>query len=281
MLIDHAGYILFLSGRLSGLPYMLMRLLGRAAFPVFAFLIVNGHFKTGNQRAYLSRLTLFAAVSQISFTLAFSAGNYRLSPGAFPGNFSAEFTAGPLDYTLIAVVIAVCLFVFRRKKPLNVLMYLLPALLLSRLRLSWGGLQLLGDSLNVFYTLTLGLALISLIDLSRRPRENYSTAEIILLWFALLAASVLILPRSDYGFMGVLLIGLMYIARRRKIFEIIAAALWCLLEYSFSPYLAGALLALVPIYFYNGKKGRPVKLGFYLFYPAHLLLLYFAAVLIA
>lgn len=46
---------------------------------------------------------------------------------------------------------------------------------------------------------------------------------------------------------------------------------------------AYALLALIPIFLYNGKKGRTPKnktaakllqLGFYIFYPAHMLLLW-------
>ncbi|RHV90645.1 hypothetical protein DXA96_06645 [Lachnospiraceae bacterium OF09-33XD] len=36
---------------------------------------------------------------------------------------------------------------------------------------------------------------------------------------------------------------------------------------------AAAFLALIPIYLYNGKRGRQLKYGFYIFYPLHLLLL--------
>jgi hypothetical protein len=64
MLIDHTGAILF--------PEItLLRVIGRLSFPIFAFLIANGYEKTRSFSAYTGRLLIFAAISQIPFSLAF------------------------------------------------------------------------------------------------------------------------------------------------------------------------------------------------------------------
>lgn len=64
MLIDHIGAIIFPE-------YIFFRIIGRLAFPIFAWMIAVGYEKTSNKINYMKRLGAFALISQVPFSLAF------------------------------------------------------------------------------------------------------------------------------------------------------------------------------------------------------------------
>ena len=64
MVIDHTGAVLFPEN-------MELRIIGRLAFPIFCFLIVEGFTHSRSVPKYLMRLGIFAVVSEIPFNLAF------------------------------------------------------------------------------------------------------------------------------------------------------------------------------------------------------------------
>ncbi len=87
----------------------------------------------------------------------------------------------------------------------------------------------------------------------------------------IIGAAAAELMNTDYGFIGVICIMVIYVLRQSKWLQIAGGCLVFLWE-------VWAPIAFIPIAFYNGKRGLKLKYLFYLFYPVHLLLLYLICV---
>ncbi len=144
---------------------------------------------------------------------------------------------------------------------------------------------------NVLFTFLLGLAAMVIIDKMKKERTAKTIGIGALLLALLCAASVITFP--DYGFTGFATIVLFYICRDFP-FAWLAQAIGMVLlhivffEGQVIPVTLGsvyfefptqgfAVLALIPIWCYKGKKGRSnkfIQYGSYAFYPVHMLILY-------
>ena len=220
--------------------FTFLNLIGRIAFPIFAFQISEGFIHTKNIKKYFFRMGIFALISQIPFSL-----------------FSTKFlNASPF-------------------------------------------------SLNVFFTLSIGLLGICLFDYITKmykscvnePNINKvssNTKEIKLKQFlsnfigfiiVILLAYIAELLNTDYGFWGVIIVLMFHVLKGKKLATFLIFLALCIIHYlpelilsNFHiAYISLSLCTFLPIIFiseYNGKQGIKIKYLLYLFYPLHLILLY-------
>lgn len=207
MFIDHLGVVAF-ETHLDEymIPYYAMRLIGRLAFPIYCFLLVEGFCHTRDVKKYALRLLLFAFISEIPFDLAFNRQ----------------------------------MFYWRYQ--------------------------------NVFFTLFIGLTVIALMH---HAKEVFKGLMRFLVECAVLIAGIMLaqLLYTDYGAVGVLAIVFIYMFKqyRSNALALGVSVLWLS---AMNTLESPALIDILLVKFYNGKRGLDLKYVFYAFYPVHLLLLY-------
>ena len=127
---------------------------------------------------------------------------------------------------------------------------------------------------NVMFTFALAVAGLSCFEYLNGKESKWSK---IAAWAAVaLTAAAAELFATDYGFSGVTLVFFFYILRDKPMAARVWASLgvFCLMIGSF--FEAWCLMSALPLMLYNGEKGAGLKWTFYLFYPLHLLMIYFA-----
>lgn len=128
---------------------------------------------------------------------------------------------------------------------------------------------------NVFFTLFIGL-LVLIVFRFVEGKTAWNKVVRAVLHVPVLAAGMLAADflMTDYSGMGVLTIAVMYLFRRSRQLEMGAG---CIVLTIMSLNEVSAFLTMIPVGMYNGKRGWSLKWVFYVFYPAHILLLYIAA----
>lgn len=184
----------------------LMLFIGRIAFPIFAFLIVNGMFLTRSVEKYIVRLFSFAIISEIPFDLAVSGQ----------------------------------IFDFYNQ--------------------------------NVFFTLALSASLIFVVEKIEIFNQSNIIKSILKIISVAVFCAIANYYHTDYSMLGILAVFLLYLGSTSRRNTYIAI----LFGYFFEAYMYLFVYLSIPIiHFYNGKKGNINKWAFYIFYPAHLLLISF------
>lgn len=267
----------------NGLLYnldKLMRSIGRLAFPIFCFLIVEGFLHTRSKWKYTLRLALFALISEVPFDLAVHAKPF------FWGYQNVYFTL--LIGLLVLIGLKLISDVMKDKK-YNILFAVIGAILSGYFALRFIKFYeqtFLGSFTN--HTISRPVSFIIVIIFSvimimvyaiMCKKKSFQSASILFTDLAIVFAGMWIagLIQSDYGSYGVLTIAIMYILRRNKVNSMLGG---CITLTIMSYGEITSLIDLLLIRFYNGERGLKLKYVFYLFYPVHLFILYLICKLI-
>ena len=211
MLIDHMGLLLFPQ-------YGIMRILGRLAFPLYAFCIAEGFYYTRDKIRYFLQIFILGIVCQAA---------YFIADGS---------------------------------------MYL-----------------------GVLIAFSMSILLMWALDGVKKAlaKKNGTMKAAAIFVFSLAAVAALChFMTVDYGFVGILLPVLAYISNKKWVrlglFSLGLAALCAVIQVSGGLDVQWWAMAALPLLaLYNGKPGKyRMKYFFYIFYPAHLAVLYLIAMFV-
>lgn len=245
MLIDHTALILLQNGIMvtnpQCIPYVkpvmiLMRGIGRLAFPIFSFLLVEGLIHTRSRAKYMLRIFLLAIISEPVFDYADHATFY------FPEYQNVFITLLIAGFTmcLLSLVERNC----RLNKNIYI-MYTVQGLIII------AGLAM-AELLKVDYGMS-GVVIPLIMGAISRLKLDSSSA-FALYFVATIISRVIrnIIASPAY---------------------ILNPSMWYenYIMYTINNLQIFAILALIPIFMYDATLGKPLpKAVYYLFYPVHL-----------
>ena len=254
---------------------MILRAIGRIAFPIFCFLLVEGFLHTRNVKKYLTRLFIFALVSDVPFDLAFFAEIGLNHQNVFFTLFLGVMALACIDYlkhkdkdTFNGFFIFLGKIGFAIAAVLGAIatltsMLSIPAYLLSL------AIPVNYLILSLILGAILGIAIY--IPVSHKWDEQKKIRVASSLFVTLFFFTIAELLNTDYGGWGVLAVIAIYAFRNANkngfVWGVTALTVMSLFE-------GVAFLDLLFVRLYNGKRGMQMKYFFYAFYPVHLFLLF-------
>ncbi len=235
MLIDHIG---------AAWGITEFRYIGRLAFPIFAFLLVNGFRHTRSTGKYMLRMAIFAVISEVPYDLLFS---WKW----------VDFSRQNVFITLFLGLACIAMFDEAKKK--SILLAMVPVAVCCAVAMA----------LNCDYSY-IGILTVMACHLfygdDFKNRALLAAAMLLLSsWYAIsFHAANFVLDTTGFDLHAHFYSKPFFFASPgyKQIFRV---------------------FALIPIFMYNGKKGamprskvaaKAVQYGFYIFYPAHILIIF-------
>ena len=167
--MDWAYYVFFQIGHREITPFFIMRsVIGRWAFPIFAFLIVEGFLHTHDRKKYGMNLFLFALISEIPYNLVHANKFFYHGQNIF--------------FTLFLGYLGLCVIERYKDDFRNLAKYLVPLFLLSIVLLADYGCAGFGFIL-MLYLLRNNKLLMSIVGTGALPSTIFSGMAFIPIWF--------------------------------------------------------------------------------------------------
>lgn len=243
MLIDHIGYTMAMQNSLKDFyfphmetVYIFMRSIGRIAFPIFCFLLLEGLEHTRSKAKYMFRMFIFALISEPCFDL--------MTSGAF-----YTPTYQNVLFTLLISGLYFCIYEGISQKlsskiirtVLNILL-LIVAIFITYF-------------LHTDYSVSGVILILGISIIRKRQPKDFSLSFLLMfctVFFAFTVSNIISAPDA-----------------------ILAPSMWLdtyiLPSLGIQLFEIFSLFFILP---YSGSAGRPLpKAVYYLFYPVHLLLL--------
>ena len=266
MVIDHIGkiiYLFFPNDTTYWINYS-FSIVGRIAFPIFVFLIIEGFYHTSNIKKYFIRLGIMAGIIGLAEIIL------ALIPSL--NMVDTLFKSGNIFIDLILILGT--LFLFNQKDPrvkflaLTPILYFVVSLLFQN------------ETIYIYNDVIKGI-------LSGFLTQYSFVSPLIIVLFLAISYIYNVVINSKFDEKTLANIDQINFRRDIRINSyIIAITALSLLMYALTYFVNDAsvlntscaintyfILAVIPIFFYSGKLGKTniyIKSAYYLFYPLHL-----------
>ncbi|WP_312907136.1 TraX family protein [Tissierella praeacuta] len=257
MLLDHIHYFFEFTGKVP----VAFSWIGRLAGEMFLFTMIEGYIHTSNRKKYFKRIYLMSIfMSLVKYIIQFYQP-FQRGDGFCPEN-------GIFSTFVILIIMFKGIDYIKEKKIFK-------------------GIGLILSPFIISYAIAIVFQLLIL------PFTSIDIANIIYI----IITSFLPHPFMVEGGIYVILTGLiLYIFHKNRKLQFISFGIFILawmigmplvyirpisLKLMFTDYYEWmAILALIPMFLYNGEKGKSMKKLFYIFYPAHVYILYGLSILL-
>lgn len=248
---------------------LFLRGVGRIAFPIFIFMLVQGFVHTHSKAKYALRLLIFAIVAELPFNLAF-------------GKSIISLSYQNVIWTLLMGFLFMWFDDFIHKKEVAPWLGYIGIGFASIIMGGYLGYRLGILTYNfvpqapiasvMLFCIGACVAVVLILLLVLNAKKTFNELSQVAL--SVLILSVLMwagdLSHTDYGGFGVLAIATAYVFKDNKKKSLGLCLIPLVLASWFEIF---AIFDLIIINKYNGEKGKSMKYFFYVFYPAHLLIL--------